>query len=104
MYFEADAGDGQKRQTSIAQKILRYLTLILRIQRLFITTESSQQMRWATLGERYTKKMVHPLDGEAWKSFARKYPMKAGNPRSVAIAISTDGFDPFGMLAVTYSC
>jgi hypothetical protein len=33
-YFEVDAGDGQKRQSKVAQKILRYLSFIPRIQRL----------------------------------------------------------------------
>jgi hypothetical protein len=44
-YFEVDAGDGQKRQTKVAQKILRYLPFIPRIQRLFMTKESAQQMQ-----------------------------------------------------------
>jgi hypothetical protein len=30
--------------------------------------------------------------------------VKAGNPRSVTVAISTDGFNPFGMCVVVYSC
>jgi hypothetical protein len=66
--------------------------------------ESAEQMRWAALGKRYTDKMVHPSDGEAWKKFVAKYPLKAGDPRSVAVAISTDGFNPYGMSAATYSC
>jgi hypothetical protein len=48
--------------------------------------------------------MIHPSDGEAWKSFVAKYPVKAGNPRSVAVVISTDGFNPYGMSAAIYSC
>jgi hypothetical protein len=104
-YFEVDAGDGQKRQTGVAQKILRYLPFLPRIQRLFMTEESAQQMRWPTLGNRYREeKMIHPADGSAWKKFAAKYPKKVGNPRRVAVAISTDGFNPYGMSAVTYSC
>ena len=61
-------------------------------------------MRWAALGKRYTDKMIHPSDGDAWKNFVAKYPLKAGDPRSVAVAISTDGFNPYGMSAATYSC
>jgi hypothetical protein len=104
-YFEADSGDGTKRQTGIPQKILRYLPFLPRLQRLFMTEESAQQMRWPLEGERYKKdKMIHPSDGQAWQNFAKKYPLKAGNPRSVAVAISTDGFNPYGMSAATYSC
>jgi hypothetical protein len=69
-----------------------------------MTKESAQQMRWPALGKRYRDKMIHPSDGEAWKSFVAKYPVKAGNPRSVAVVISTDGFNPYGMSAAIYNC
>ncbi|KAK1665536.1 hypothetical protein QYE76_053695 [Lolium multiflorum] len=95
-YFEVDRnGDGQKRQT-IAKNILRYLPVLPRIQRLFMTEDTAQQMRWAVEGNRYTDKMIHPSDGTAWKNFVKKFPLKAGDPRSVAVAISTDGFNPYG--------
>jgi hypothetical protein len=105
-YFEVDTnGDGQKRQTAIAQKILRYLPVLPRIQRLFMTEETAQQMRWAVEGNRADSgKMIHPSDGTAWKNFVKLYPEKAGDSRSVAIAISTDGFNPYGMSAAVYSC
>ena len=69
-----------------------------------MTEESTQQMRWPVEGKRYTDKMVHPSDGQAWQNFAKKYPEKAGDSRSVAVAISTDGFNPYGMSAAVYSC
>ncbi|KAK1642889.1 hypothetical protein QYE76_060694 [Lolium multiflorum] len=65
--------------------------------RLFMTEDTAQQMRWAVEGIRPDSgKMIHPSDGTAWKNFVKKYPLKAGDPRSVAIAISTDGFNPYG--------
>jgi hypothetical protein len=103
-YFEVKSGDGTKRQTEIPQKILRYLPFLPRLQRLFMTEETAQQMRWPLEGKRYKDKMIHPSDGQAWQNFVKKYPLKAGNPRSVAVAISTDGFNPYGMSAATYSC
>ncbi|KAK1686147.1 hypothetical protein QYE76_046995 [Lolium multiflorum] len=96
-YFEVDRnGDGQKRQTTVAKNILRYLPVLPRIQRLFMNEDTAQQMRWAVEGNRYTDKMIHPSDGTAWKNFVKKFPLKAGDPRSVAVAISTDGFNPYG--------
>ncbi|KAK1611624.1 hypothetical protein QYE76_035297 [Lolium multiflorum] len=61
-----------------------------------MTEDTAQQMRWAVEGNRYTDKMIHPSDGSAWKNFVKKFPLKAGDPRSVAVAISTDGFNPYG--------
>ncbi|KAK1606420.1 hypothetical protein QYE76_030093 [Lolium multiflorum] len=96
-YFEVDRnGDGQKRQTTIAKNILRYLPVLPRIQRFFMTEDTAQQMRWAVEGNRYTDKMIHPSDGSAWKNFVKKFPLKAGDPRSVAVVISIDGFNPYG--------
>ena len=69
-----------------------------------MTEDAAQQMTWAIEGNRYTDKMIHPSDGSAWKNFVIKYPRKAGDSRSVAIAISTDGFNPYGMSAAVYSC
>ncbi|KAK1613456.1 hypothetical protein QYE76_037129 [Lolium multiflorum] len=102
-YFEVDRnGDGQKRQTTVAKNILRYLPVLPRIQRLFMTEDTAQQMRWAVEGNRYTDKMIHPSDGTAWKNFVKKFPLKAGDPRSVAVAISSDGFNPYGRGIRTY--
>jgi hypothetical protein len=56
-------------------------------------------------GTRYhPKKIVHPLDTEAWKKFVEFYQSKAGKEDSVAIAITTDGFNPFGMTNAMYNC
>jgi len=43
-FLEVDSGDGQKRQLAIPMKILRYLPFIPRIQRLYMTEESTKQM------------------------------------------------------------
>jgi hypothetical protein len=48
--------------------------------------------------------MGHPADGKAWKSFDKAYPVEASEARNVRIAIATDGFNPYGMSASSYSC
>lgn len=104
-YIEVDGDDGHKRQLKIPHKVLRYLDPIRRIQRLFMSAESAQNMKWAAEGTRYRPGVViHPSDAEAWKDFVKRYPNKAGKQDSVAIAITLDGFNPFGMTNATYSC
>ena len=105
-FLEVDSGDGQpKKQLTIPVKILRYLPFIPRIQRLFMTEESAQQMTWHKKGVRYNPdKMVHPSDGESWKNFDRIHRDKANEARNVRIALATDGFNPYGMVAASYSC
>jgi hypothetical protein len=43
-YVEVDSGDGQKRQLKIPMRVLRHLSFLPRIQRLFMTEESVKQM------------------------------------------------------------
>ncbi|XP_056695386.1 uncharacterized protein [Spinacia oleracea] len=45
----------------------------------------------------------HPADTEAWKSFDRKYPDYALEPRNVRLGLASDGFNPFGEKRSTYS-
>ena len=102
-FLEVDSGDGQKRQLAIPVKILRYLPFIPRIQRLYMIEESAKQMTWHKNGRRYNpQKMVHPSDGEAWTRFDEIHPEKALEARNVRVALATDGFNPYGMVAALY--
>jgi hypothetical protein len=81
-------------------KILRHLPIILMLQHLFMTEESTKQMTWHKTSVRYSPdKMVHPSDGEAWESFNRKNPDKDDEAHNVHVALATDGFNPFGMMS-----
>ena len=103
-YLETDSGDGQKSQTTVPVKIVRRLPFLSRIQRLFMNEESAKQMTWHKNRKRYSpEKMVHPADGEAWKHFDDIYREKAGEARNVRVALATDGFNPYGMMAVPYT-
>jgi hypothetical protein len=104
-YVEVDSGDGQKKQLSVSRKVLRYLPFIPRIQRLYMSETSAKQMTWHKYGHRYNPdKMVHPSDGAAWKQFNQDFPEFDAEARNVRIAIATDGFNPFSMVAAPYSC
>ena len=41
-YVEVDKGDGQKEQLEIPMKVLRHLSIIPRLQQLFMTEESTK--------------------------------------------------------------
>jgi hypothetical protein len=45
-FMEVDSDDGQKRQLDIPMTVLRHLSFIQRIQRLYMTEESAKQMTW----------------------------------------------------------
>ena len=48
--------------------------------------------------------MVHSSDGESWTHFDEIHREKAQEARNVHVALATDGFNPYGMVAASYSC
>ncbi|XP_078153071.1 uncharacterized protein LOC144548255 [Carex rostrata] len=56
-----------KKAKPVPQKILRYLPITPRLQRMFMTEKSAQNMRWHKEGVRDKPGfMGHPADSEAW--------------------------------------
>jgi hypothetical protein len=47
---------------------------------------------------------VHPSDSEAWKHFNSVNPHFSAESRNVRLGLYTDGFNPFGSFAASYSC
>jgi hypothetical protein len=80
----------------IPAKVLRYFPLIPRIQRLFSTTKTSDDMQWHKEARTKDGKLRHPADGQAWKDFDERYPKFAEDGRNVRLGLASDGFNPFG--------
>ncbi|KAI5333401.1 hypothetical protein L3X38_023532 [Prunus dulcis] len=88
----------QNRTTKIPQKVMRYLPLKPRLQRLYMSTHTATDMRWHKEKRVDDDVMRHPADGEAWKEFDRTFPEFAADPRNVRLGLATDGFNPYGIL------
>ncbi|XP_060169988.1 uncharacterized protein LOC132600681 [Lycium barbarum] len=84
-------------------KILRYFPLKPRLQRLFMCSKTAESMRWHSVGGNQDGVMRHPRDSQAWKTFDLLHPEFAVDPRNVRLALSSDGFNPFGAMATNYS-
>jgi hypothetical protein len=63
---------------------------------------TSSQMRWHKEGLISDDKIQHPADSIAWKH-VDKYLEFATDVRNVRLGLASDGFNPFGMLNVTYT-
>lgn len=104
-YMEVQNSYGEKKQLNFPMKVLRYLPFIPRLQRLYMSEPQAKQITWHKYGHRYhPNKIVHPADAEAWKQFDPDFSEFASDARNVRIAIATDGFNPFGMGAASYTC
>jgi hypothetical protein len=98
------AGQGRKRKP-ILPKVLCYLPVLPRLQRMFMKAKTTKHICWHKTGTRANPNvMVHPSDGDAWKHFSTEFPDFAMEARIVRVAIATDGFNPFRFGASQYSC
>ncbi|XP_021867293.1 uncharacterized protein [Spinacia oleracea] len=86
------------------RKVLFYLPIAPRLQRLYATKSTAEQMRWHAENPRVEGVMSHPSDGEAWKHFDESFPSFAEEPQNVRLGLCTDGFSPFGKSGKQYSC
>ncbi|XP_027124240.1 uncharacterized protein [Coffea arabica] len=94
--------NGKKKKVS--QKMMWYFPLKARLQRLFMSSKTTEDMRWHE--EKRVKEegiMRHPADSTAWKDFDKQYPDFAKDSRNVRLGLATDGFNPFGNMSNSYS-
>nr|GFB19448.1 hypothetical protein [Tanacetum cinerariifolium] len=67
----------------VPKKVLRYFSIIPRLQRLYKSSHSAKEMTWHATGKcTEPGKMQHPVDGKAWKDFDTKYSDFAAEPRN----------------------
>jgi hypothetical protein len=81
-YVKVRNEDGISVTTKVATKQLRYIPITPRLKRLFLSEETTKQMRWHHEGKRESEDpdiMSHPADSEAWQTLDRFDP--AHQPR-----------------------
>ena len=93
----------QNITTKIPKKVMRYLPLKPRLQRLYMSTHTASDMRWHKDRRVDDDVMRHPVDGDGRKEFDRLYLNFAREPRNVRLGLATDGFNPFGVLNQNHS-
>jgi hypothetical protein len=99
--------DGTSVTIKVAIKQLCYMTITLRLKRLFLCEEMAQLMRWHKEGIRDSEDpdiMLHPVDAEVCHALDYFDPEFATDPGSVRLGLSTDGFHPSSSDSTAYSC
>ncbi|KAF7152175.1 hypothetical protein RHSIM_Rhsim01G0051800 [Rhododendron simsii] len=97
--YKVNDGTGKK----IPHKILRYLPLTPRLQRLYCCERIAPDMRWHKDKRVDDDELRHPADAQEWKNFDERFPDFAAEPRNVRLGMATDGFNPFGHMSQSYS-
>jgi hypothetical protein len=106
-YVKVINEDGVSITTKVAIKQLHYIPITPRLKRLFLSKETTKQMRWHKEGKRDSEDsdiMSHPADGAAWQALDCFDLEFARDPRSVRLGLSMDGFQPHSTDSSPYSC
>jgi hypothetical protein len=97
-------GKDNSDRVGVSAKSLWYFPPIPRFRRLFQSTISSKELTWHSTGRKIDGLMRHPADSPTWKMVDSKWPEFGLEPRNLRLTLSSDGFNPFGILSSTYSC
>jgi hypothetical protein len=89
-------------KTLVTYKKLRYFSITPRLQRLFMSPRTAEHMTWHQSHDAVDGVMLHPSDSETWKHFNSVHFL--AESRNVRLGLCTDGFNPFGSFAASYSC
>jgi hypothetical protein len=89
-------------KTLVTYKKLRYFSITPRLQRLFMSPRTAEHMTWHQSHDVVDGVMLHPSDSETWKHFNSVHFL--AESRNVRLGLCTDGFNPFGSFAASYSC
>ncbi|XP_021751073.1 uncharacterized protein LOC110716747 [Chenopodium quinoa] len=91
------------KRNRASPKVLRYFPLIPRLQRLFMSSKTSSEMRWHSDKREDDGVLKHPADCQAWKHFDKEHPSFSAEIRNVRLGLASDGFNPFSGLRSDYS-
>nr|GEV24970.1 hypothetical protein [Tanacetum cinerariifolium] len=96
--------DNHTIRKKVPKKVLRYFSIIPRLQHLYKSSHTTKEMTWHATGEcTELGKMQHPVDGRAWKNFDTRYLKFASEPRNVRLGLAVDCFNPFDNFSQSYN-
>ena len=84
-------------------KVLWYLPIIPRFKRLFANENDAKNLRWHADERISDGKLRHPADSSQWKKIDQLFLNFGEEPRSLRLALSTDGMNPYGSLSSIHS-
>ena len=100
---ELDEEDENTKVGRVPRKQMRYFPIKPRLQRLFMSSKTTFEMRWHAEERVDDGILRHPADSLAWKTFDQKYPDFASDCHNVRLGLASDGFSPFRTIGIPHS-
>lgn len=101
--YKSKTRSGRNSSSRVAKKVLRYFPLGPRLQRLYMSRYTAQNMVWHSEERPEDEVLRHPADSPAWKHLDTLYPNFGSEARNVRLGLASDGFNPFGMMSLSHS-
>lgn len=102
--IEVGAEDVKNVKKKTPAKVMWYLPIIPRLQRLFANKVDAQNLTWHADRMKPDDDVIrHTSDGDQWKKIDELFPTFGNEPRNVRLGLSTDGMNPYGDLSSTHS-
>ncbi|KAL6133303.1 hypothetical protein ACLB2K_065540 [Fragaria x ananassa] len=97
------ANDGSEK-VGVPAKTLWYFPPIPRFRRMFQLTVSAKELTWQARGRKKDGMMRHPADSQTCKMVDTNWLDFGIEHRNLRLALSSDGFNPYGAVSSKYSC
>ena len=80
---------------TIPRKVLGYFKITPRLQRLYMSTRTTDHIKYHKNRIMTEGVLSHPADGEKWKEFDKNYPDFSLEFRNVRLGLAINGFPPY---------
>jgi Transposase family tnp2 len=82
-----------------AAKVLWYLPVIPRFQRLFANSKDAHLLRWHVDDRKDDGMLRHPGDSSEWRNINRIFKDFGDEPRNLRLGLCTDEMNPYGLMS-----
>ena len=100
---DTDEVDDEVTKNGPPAKMLWYLPIIPRLQRLFSNPKEAKSLCWHAEGRKKDGKMRHVADSPQWRNIDTRYPDFGKEMRNIRFGLSSDGINPFGNMSSRHS-
>ncbi|XP_058776589.1 uncharacterized protein LOC131650901 [Vicia villosa] len=84
------------KKNNVPNKIVRYFPIKPRLQRLFMSKQIAQDMKWHKNKRIDDGILRHPADSLTWKRFDDQHKFFSTDAHNIRLGLASDGFNPFG--------
>ena len=100
---EEESNSDQNCNKGPPTKVVWYLPIIPRFNRLIANEDDAKDLTWHANGRIYDGMVRHPAYCSQWKKIDGLYPNFGKQPRNLRLGLASDGMNPYSTLSTQHS-